>query len=122
MGALYGNENLFQVVFLTVILGCGCAWLTGRAIARTWRPMAGVVPAMLLLGLAIRFFHFALFQETLLAPVTYLFETACLLAVALVAWRHTRAAQMVRQYYWLYERSGPLGWKARLPDAADRTG
>lgn len=118
MAFLYSNENLLQVVFLTFVLGCGCAWMTGRAIARTWRPVGAVVPAMALLGLATRFFHFALFNETLLAPATYLFETACLLAVALIAWRRTRAQQMVRQYYWLYEPNGPLGWKPRPPDAA----
>ena len=118
MSALYANENLLQVVFLTVVLGCGCAWQTGRAIAQTWRPMLTVIPAMMLLGLAVRFFHFALFGETLLAPATYLFETACLIAVALVAWRFTRARQMVRQYYWLYEPDGMLGWRPRPADAA----
>ncbi len=119
---LYDNENLFQVLFLTFVLGCGCAWATGRAIARTWRPMATVVPAMLLLGLAIRFFHFALFQETLVTPLTYLFESACLIVVGLLAWQHTRAGQMVRQYYWLYEANGPFGWKPRPPDAANPAG
>jgi hypothetical protein len=33
--------------------------------------------------------------------------------VAFIAWRYTRTRQMVRQYYWLYEMSGPLGWRLR---------
>ena len=27
----------------------------------------------------------------------------------------TRAAQMATQYYWLYERTGPLTWRERAP-------
>jgi hypothetical protein len=30
-----------------------------------------------------------------------------------LSWRYARAGQMVRQYYWLYEPSGPLGWRLR---------
>jgi hypothetical protein len=29
----------------------------------------------------------------------------------MLAWRATRANQMVQQYPWLYARSGPLGWR-----------
>jgi hypothetical protein len=29
----------------------------------------------------------------------------------MLAWRATRAGQMVQQYPWLYARSGPLGWR-----------
>jgi len=104
---------LWQSVFITGLLGCGCAWLAGRAIALTWRPPMMVVGAAVLLGLAVRFVHFALFGESLLAPVTLAIETVVLLAVALLAWRRTRALQMVRQYYWLYEPHGPLGWRPR---------
>jgi len=103
----------WQYVFITALLGGGCAWLAGRAIALTWRPPAMVVGAAVLLGLAVRFVHFALFGETLLAPVTLLIEFVLLLAVALLAYRRTRALQMVRQYYWLYEPHGPLGWRPR---------
>jgi len=34
-------------------------------------------------------------------------------AVALLAWRITLARKMVRQYPWLYEPHGLLGWRAR---------
>jgi hypothetical protein len=104
---------LLRLVFITLVLGCGCAWLAGRAIALTWRPPVMVAGAAVLMGLAVRFIHFALFDEPLLAPLTTLGETVLLLAVALLAYRRTRALQMVRQYYWLYEPHGPLGWRPR---------
>ena len=42
----------------------GAAWLAGRAIAQTWRPWWSAVAYMLILGLAVRFFHYALFANT----------------------------------------------------------
>ena len=113
MPQLYAEGSFLHVLFLTFVLGCGCAWLAGRAIAMSWRAAWVAVAAMLPVGFALRFLHFALFQEQLLEPVTWLFETACLIAVALVSWRYARAGQMVRQYYWLYEPAGPLSWKLR---------
>ena len=113
MPQLYAEGSLLHVLFLTFVLGCGCAWLTGRAIATSWRPASVAVAAMMPIGFALRFLHFALFQEQLLEPVTWIFETACLTAVALVSWRYARAGQMVRQYYWLYEPAGPLSWRLR---------
>jgi Domain of unknown function (DUF6867) len=113
MGALYTNETLLQTIFITFVVGCGCAWRAGRSIALTWRSVWTAAGAMILLGLAVRFLHFALFQERLLMPTAYLFETGCLIVVAALSWRHTRAQQMVRQYYWLYEANGPLGWRPR---------
>ena len=110
---LYAEGSFLHVLFLTFVLGCGCAWLAGRAIAMSWRASWVAAAAMLPVGFALRFLHFALFQEQLLEPVTWLFETACLIAVALVSWRYARAGQMVRQYYWLYEPAGPLSWKLR---------
>lgn len=62
MPQLYAEGALLHVVFLTFILGCGCAWLAGRAIAETWRPARVAVAAMILMGLALRFLHFASFD------------------------------------------------------------
>jgi hypothetical protein len=117
MSELFSIASLLHIFFITIVLGCGGAWLAGRAIALTWRPPVMVLGAAVLMGLAVRFIHFALFEEPLLAPATLLVETIVLLAVALLAYRRTRALQMVRQYYWLYEASGPLGWRLRR-DAA----
>ena len=68
---------------------------------------------MIPMGLAVRFVHFALFNETLWQPQTYLLETIILMAISCLAFQRTRAWQMVKQYYWLYEPSGPLGWRLR---------
>lgn len=113
MSHLYSNESIFQVLFVTLVLGGGCAVLAGRAIAMTWRSIWTVVAAMLPMGVAVRFIHFALFNETLLAPRTYLIETVILIIIACLSFQRTRARQMVRQYYWLYESNGPLGWRLR---------
>ena len=111
MDGLYAGESIAHVVLVTGILGGGAAWLSGRAIASAWRPQQQVVTVALLLGAAARFFHFALFHGELLSAVSYGCDTLIFLVVGLVAWRATRASQMVRQYPWLYARNGPLSWR-----------
>ena len=113
MTQLYSNVSIFQVLFVTLVLGAGCALLAGRAIAQTWRSIWIAVIAMIPLAMAVRFVHFALFNETLLQPKTYLIETAILIVVACLSFQRTRARQMVTQYYWLYEPNGPLGRRLR---------
>src|SRR5215831_9227141 len=116
MGELYAAESWSEVLFITGILGGGAAFLEGRAIAGTWRPAWHVVGYMALLGAAIRFVHFALFDAELLSPLSYLADTLYVILVGSLAWRVTRAAQMARQYPWLYERTGPLTWRERSPE------
>jgi len=113
MGELYALESWSEILFVTGILGGGAAWLSGRAIAGTWRPAWHVVGYMALLGAAIRFFHFALFDAELLSPLSYLADTLYVILVGGLAWRVTRAGQMARQYPWLYERTSPLTWRER---------
>ncbi|RTL51130.1 MAG: hypothetical protein EKK40_10880 [Bradyrhizobiaceae bacterium] len=120
MASFYNNESVIQVVFVTLILGGGCALLAGRAIAATWRNMIVAVLAAFPLAAAVRFVHFALFNEKLLAPKSYLLEAAILLVVICLSFQRTRAAQMVRQYYWLYEPHGFLGWRLRQDAPARR--
>jgi hypothetical protein len=111
MASLYGGETIIQIVAITGVLAGGAAFLSGRAIARAWRPAWHVVPAGLLLGAAARFFHYALFQGALLSVPSYCCDAGVCIVVGAIAWRVTRAAQMVRQYPWLYARSGPLSWR-----------
>jgi hypothetical protein len=111
MGNLYSGESFTAVVLVTLILGGGAAWLSGRAVANAWQPIRQVVITSLLLGAAARFIHFALFGGTLLSAASYICDTLIFLIVGLLAWRATRAAQMVRQYPWLYVRNGPFGWR-----------
>jgi hypothetical protein len=111
MHGLYSGETILQVVLLTGVIGGGAAALSGRAIALAWHPPHYVVLAALLLGAAARFFHFALFQGDLLSLPSYVCDTAIFVIAGMLAWRATRAGQMVQQYPWLYARSGPLGWR-----------
>ncbi|MDC7789221.1 hypothetical protein PQJ75_17715 [Rhodoplanes sp. TEM] len=106
-GLLY-EENSFGVFLLvTVVLGGAGAWLSGRAIARIWRPWWTAALAMLVLGFAVRFVHFALFDGTLLSPWFYAVDTAILIAIALLGFRTTRRRQMARQYGFLLAPSAP---------------
>jgi hypothetical protein len=113
MEGLYATETPLQVLFVTGLIGGGAAWLAGRAIAQTWRPFWHVVAYMALLGAAVRFVHFALFEAALLSPESYVADTVYLLLLSALAWRMTRAGQMATQYYWLYERTSPLTWRER---------
>ena len=92
------EHNLGVFLLVTVVLGGGAAWLAGRAIAHTWRPWWNVVPYMLILGAAVRFFHFSLFSGTLISPYYYAVDTALLIVCGLSGFRFTRTRQMVTQY------------------------
>ena len=115
MTDLYETETLLQVALVTGVLGGGAAFLSGRAIAQTWRPFWNVLLYMAMLGAGVRFVHFALFEATLLSPASYVADTLYLIILGALAWRMTRAAQMATQYYWLYERTSPLTWRKRAP-------
>ena len=116
MREIYADEGLLQVLFVTGLLGGGAAWLAGRAIAQTWRPLWHAVGYMALLGGAVRFIHFALFQAKLLSLSAYAADTLFLMAVSCLSWRLTRTTQMVTQYRWLYRRTSPLTWRRRTPE------
>src|SRR5690349_16360893 len=115
MDELYGSETVLQIILVTGVIGGGAAFLAGRAIAQTWRPFWSVLVYMVMLGAAVRFVHFALFEATLLSLPSYAVDTAYLVAIGALAWRLTRAAQMATQYYWLYERTGLLTWRESAP-------
>ena len=74
--------------------------------------------AALGMALGARFLSFALLGGPLLSLSGFLAVWGWLAAVALLARQATLARSMVRQYPWLYEHAGLLGWKAR-PGAVD---
>jgi hypothetical protein len=113
MGELYESESFLQILLVTGLIGGGAAWLTGRAIAETWRPIWHAVGYAALLGAATRFVHFALFEAQLLSLPSYLADTLFFIAASCLSWRLARTRQMVTSYPWLYERSGPLSWRPR---------
>ena len=91
---LYEEGSFGVFLLVTVAMGGGAAWLSGRAIAATWRPWWHIIAYMLILGVAVRFFHFALFDGTLVSPHYYLVDTAVCLLFGFLGFRITRAAQM----------------------------
>ena len=112
-GILYEEHSAWLFLLVTLVLGGAAAWATGRAIALTWRPFWQLFPALAVLGLAVRFIHFSYFGGTLLTWHFYLVDTAIVMVIGLLGWRYTRTGQMITQYSWLYERTGPLTWRAR---------
>jgi hypothetical protein len=107
------EDKLSVFLIMTVIIGGGAAFLAGRNLATRWRPAWMSAAYMILLGLALRFFHYALFAGDLLSVHYFITDTAVLIAAALLGYRLTRVNQMVSQYPWAYERSGPLSWRSK---------
>ncbi len=112
---LYEEGSFGVFLLVTVILGGGAAALAGRAIAGTWRPWWQIVAYSFILGFAVRFIHFSLFEGTLLSPHYYLVDSALCMAFGFLGFRAARAAQMVAQYRWINEASGPLRWRRKSP-------
>lgn len=107
------GTSLPVFIGVTCILAGTAAWLTGQAVAATWRPARQAIGYAFLLGLADRFIVYALFDGELLSLPGYLVDSLVLVAIAFAAYRATLAAGMVRQYPWLYERAGTFGWRRR---------
>jgi NO-binding membrane sensor protein with MHYT domain len=124
LAKLFYEEDSFGVfVLVSILMGGAAAYLSGRAIAGTWRPLWQVALYMLVLGFAVRFMHFALFEGTLLSFHYYLVDTLICLGFGWLGFRATRAGQMATQYGWLYSRSGWLEWRPKSgPNAAKKSG
>jgi hypothetical protein len=112
---LYEEDSFWLFLLVSVFLGGAAAALAGRAIAMTWRPWWHVALYMLILALAVRFIHYALFNATLLSPHYYLVDLGICLGFGFVGFRGTRAAQMATQYRWINVRAGAFGWSRRPP-------
>jgi predicted permease len=94
-----GPNGVWVFTLLTVMLGGGMAFVSGKSIAETWRPLWQVPTYMALLALAVRFAHFALFEEVLVSGRNLLVDYAVLLVMALLGYRLTRQRQMATQYH-----------------------
>lgn len=112
-GILHEEASIRLFLFVTCVLGGWAAWMTGRAMASTWRPYPVLVAYLMLLGLAVRFIHFSLFGGTLLSIHYYLVDTVVLQVIGAAGYRMTRVAQMTSKYRWLYLANGPFAWKDR---------
>ncbi len=103
--------TFWEFFFVTILLAGSAAYLTGRAMARTWQADAQLAFYIVLLAAATRFIHFALFSGTLLSLHYYIVDLIVFPIIAFVGKRITRAGQMATQYSFQYRRSGPLGWE-----------
>jgi hypothetical protein len=117
---LYEEGSFGVFLLVTVAMGGGAAWMSGRAIAATWRPWWHVIAYMLILGVGVRFIHFALFEGTFVSPYYYVVDSAICLLFGFLGFRITRAAQMTRQYGFRNVRSGLLTWARRSAASAGR--
>ena len=98
---------------ITVLLMGFASFMTGQAVANTWRPMWQIVPYSLLLGVADRFLGWSLFQGQLFLLSGYIADSLVLMGIAALAYRLTLAHKMVTQYPWVYERTGLFTWREK---------
>ena len=110
---LYEEGSVWVFLLVTILLGGGAAGLAGRAIAATWRPWWHVGFYMLVLAVAVRFLHAALFRGTFLSLHYYLVDAAFCLLFGFLGYRAKRTRQMTTQYRWIMDRTGPLQWQRR---------
>jgi hypothetical protein len=108
--SLIWEVSVWEFLLVTAVLAGGAAYLTGRAVARSWQTNATLAIYMVLLALATRFIHFALFQGTLLSLHYLMVDFIVITALAFLGKRITRAGQMSRQYGFEYDRKGSLSW------------
>jgi hypothetical protein len=109
------GSSVAVFIGVTVVLFGGAAWMTGRALAVTWKPLWQGLLYGLLLGVGARFITYALFAGELLSLPGYLLSTAVLLLVICIAFRLYRTRQIVQQYPWLYERRWFFAWREKRP-------
>lgn len=107
------GASIADFLVVTLFLGGGAAWLTGRAVARSWAPYSELLVYCVLLAGAVRFCHFALFDDQLVSPEPAAVEFVLLAAVATLGFRAHRRRQMTVQYAWMYEPAGHFAWRGR---------
>jgi hypothetical protein len=96
-----GPNGHWVFLLLTVILGGAAAYVSGKAIAETWRPFWQVIAYCLLMALVVRFMHFALFEEVMISLRNYIIDAAVLLLAGVVGYNVARRRQMAETYNWL---------------------
>src|SRR5207245_1071192 len=110
---LFNTRSLVVFFLVSIVMGGGAAWLSGRAIAMTWRPWWHVAFYMVVLAVAVRFIDSAVFDTAFLSLHYYLVDAAICLGFGFLGFREMRVYQMVTRYKWINQRSGLLGWRRR---------
>ena len=98
---------------VTIVLTGFAAYMTGRAIANTWRHEWNIIVYGLALAAVGRFLKWSLFGSDGLSVSGFIIDAACLILIGFAAYRFSRARNMVRQYPWMYDRAGPFSWKEK---------
>jgi uncharacterized membrane protein SirB2 len=112
-GILY-EEGLWPFIMISIVIGGWTAWMTGKGVAESWgKVWPHMVIYTLLLGIGVRFIHHALFFGTMFSAYYYVIDTVILMVFSFLGFRYTRANQMSSKYYWLYEKTGPFGWRLK---------
>jgi hypothetical protein len=93
-----GPKGHWIFLLVTIIMGGATAYVTGKSIAETWRPMWQIFIYALITALAVRFIHFALFEEVLLSLRNYIVDCAVLCAASIAGYLLARRRQMAAQY------------------------
>ena len=107
------GDTVFNVLLFNVVLVGPASFAMGQGMAGNWRPVWQLVLYSALLSAGLRFFDYALGGGELWSIGGFLLGWLVQFAFAAFAYRLTRVRQMVRQYPWLYQRKGLLGWEER---------
>ena len=86
-------------LIVTVVLGGGAAFLTGRALARSWKSFGRLIFYTLLIAAAVRFLHWGLFLDA-----TY------------ESWRAMQGSLLSVHYYIVDAARPHCRGQPRLPD------
>lgn len=128
----------WSFVLVTIVLGGSAAFVAGRALAKTWRPLWQAFAYAGVLAAVAGFLHYVLFAESpvpgariaaLLASLPgdpaaslaglavalrhYLVIFITLSLLATLGYRLTRSRAMRRQYGFEMETAGPLSWREK---------
>ena len=95
-----GANGFWVFLAATVAIGGAAAFVSGRAVAETWRPLWQLPLYVLLLGAAVRFLHYSVFQGRLLSLRSFVTDLIVLGAVGIVGHAIARRRQMRTQYSW----------------------
>lgn len=115
----FGLNGFWVFILTTLLLGGAAALAAGRAVADSWTSVWRIVLYAALLGLAVRFIQYAIFDQPLLTLLAYLIDTAFLLATAYLGYRIRRTTQMTRTYPWLYQKTSPVTWRDKPATQAE---
>ena len=107
------GSSIGDFIGVTLVLFGGASFMTGQALATTWRPLWQMAPYGFLLAAANRFFSWALFHGQLLSPIGFAVDAIVMIVIGVFAYRLMLAHKMTSQYPWLYERTGLLSWRTR---------